>query len=142
MIPADICAIPECGRPIKSRDWCSRHLSRWYRHGNPLGAKKPQPGTVASSGYRELFKPGHPLARPSGRIYEHRLVLYAVIGDGPHPCNWCLLPVTWESMDVDHIDRDKANNTPMNLVPSCHRCNIRRTRDGSPHALVPRRSAT
>lgn len=29
-----ICTI--CGEPAVGRDWCKKHYSRWYRHGDPL----------------------------------------------------------------------------------------------------------
>lgn len=27
------CKVEECDRPVKSREMCSMHLGRWYRHG-------------------------------------------------------------------------------------------------------------
>ncbi|MEC4763813.1 HNH endonuclease [Mycobacterium sherrisii] len=34
------CSIVEdgvrCDKPVKRRGWCSKHLMRWYRHGDPL----------------------------------------------------------------------------------------------------------
>lgn len=53
---------------------------------------------------------------------------------GIHPCHWCRRPVAWDeahpqSMDAlvaDHLDGDKTNNVPENLVPSCGMCNWNR----------------
>jgi len=54
-------------------------------------------------------------------------MLYAVVGAGLHPCHWCKRPVGWTAdLEVDHLDDDRANNTPANLAPSCHACNAGR----------------
>jgi endogenous inhibitor of DNA gyrase (YacG/DUF329 family) len=91
-----------------------------------------------SAEYADVNVPlGHPLL-PSGstyaRIKEHRLVLWKKIGPGTHPCHYCSQPVTWSpgrktrrgALVVDHVDYNKRNNAPDNLVPSCHPCNTRR----------------
>lgn len=73
---------------------------------------------VSTSGYRLV-----------GKEYEHRIVLRAVIGGEPHPCTWCSRILTWGvDLHVDHLDYDKLNNDPHNLVPSCQPCNNRRSR--------------
>lgn len=67
----------------------------------------------------------HPLAI-RGAVAEHRKVLYDKIGPGPHPCHWCRKMLYWGGHDgicVDHLDDDKSNNDPENLVPSCSPCN-------------------
>lgn len=77
---------------------------------------------------------GHPVAAPGGRVFEHRRNLYDAIGAGPHPCHWCGLLVAWDrrspydpdALVVDHLDYDKLNNDPTNLVPSCLSCNAAR----------------
>lgn len=85
---------------------------------------------VHSHGYLEVYLPTHPLAAANGRVYEHRLVLFGRIGAGEHPCHWCGRSVSWDdkSLEVDHLDHDRANNAAANLVPSCHRCNSQRSR--------------
>lgn len=30
-----LCSIPDCNKPAKARGWCSRHHTRWLRHGSP-----------------------------------------------------------------------------------------------------------
>lgn len=32
------------------------------------------------------------------------------------------------SLQADHLDNDKSNNSASNLVPSCHGCNVHRDR--------------
>lgn len=76
-----------------------------------------------SRGYIFLLLPDHPLA--NGRwVYEHRVALYEKLGPGPQECWWCGRAISWEeNLDVDHLDYDRSNNDPSNLVPSCRACN-------------------
>jgi len=87
--------------------------------------------------YRIIKVVGHPLAHRSGRIYEHRLVFYGMIGDVRVPCFWCARPLRWvrwrrrqpaDALIVDHLDHDRRNNEPKNLVPACGDCNSSRSR--------------
>jgi hypothetical protein len=79
------------------------------------------------------YDPGHPLAMSGGRVLRNRRVLFAAIGDGAHPCHWCLRPVEWGiDLHADHLDGDKTNNEPANLVPSCPSCNVARGNQGNP----------
>jgi hypothetical protein len=85
--------------------------------------------------YTKLYLPGHPLADGRGAVGEHRAALYAKLGPGWHPCHWCKTLVEWRpvgqalergSLRTDHLDGDRRNNDPANLVPSCNGCNVRR----------------
>jgi hypothetical protein len=84
---------------------------------------------ITDQGYRYVTCAGHPLADKRGRLYEHRRVLFDSIGAGPHSCHWCNRPVAWKRhkgctrLVVDHLNDDKLDNRPENLVPSCTRCN-------------------
>jgi hypothetical protein len=59
---------------------------------------------------------GHPLQTGWNQpVAAHRLVLFAKIGPGTHPCHWCGTPVTWtmgerrtDALTTDHVDFDKA----------------------------------
>lgn len=88
-------------------------------------------------GYRDIRAIGHPLANKNGTAREHRIILFDRIGPGSHPCHWCGKAVTWRYpgadwgtprgcgvLITDHLDGDKRDNSPDNLVPSCHRCNV------------------
>lgn len=95
-----------------------------------------KPTSTIKEGYRYLFlDEAHPLkTRYNGRkVAEHRLVLWEKIGPGTHGCHWCNKPVTWlKDLQVDHIDWDKLNNVPDNLVPSCRPCNFDRHNPNRP----------
>lgn len=88
----------------------------------------------------------HPLAR-RGQIEEHRKVLYDEIGPGPHECYWNSVSgcgktqLEWNGragIHVDHLDANKQNNDPANLVPSCRTDNRRRAAAGNPIDWRPR----
>ena len=88
----------------------------------------------------------HPLANQDGWIFEHRVILYEVIGPGAHPCHWCNRSLEWgekggKRLCVDHLDGNPRNNLASNLVPSCRNCNGQRTghgiREGEPFRQRP-----
>jgi hypothetical protein len=88
--------------------------------------------------YHMVRAPGHALAGPSGLMLLHRKLLFERIGPGWHPCYWCGEPVEWRrggltvgALVADHVDHDKLNNDPANLVPSCNPCNAHRLRGES-----------
>ena len=82
---------------------------------------------ISKQGYVVLrYQHDHPLASRHGELLEHRAVLYAKIGPGPHPCHWCGKQREWGGpggIHADHLDTDRQNNDPENLVPSCKKCN-------------------
>ncbi len=130
------CSIDGCTRSVWSREMCNMHYSRWNRSGevgpvDPMTAPQGS-GCIRPDGYRVVYSHGHPLADANGQILEHRLVMFSVIGPDPHPCHWCARPLEWggpipDALVVDHLDWNRSNNDPTNLVPSCHSCNINRT---------------
>lgn len=86
-----------------------------------------------AKGYWVLTGIVHPLTGSgelSGRAFEHRVVLWNTLGcnslDCAHPCHWCGKTLTWVNLKADHLDGDRLNNDPANLVPSCNGCNIKR----------------
>lgn len=97
---------------------------------------------IDAYGYRVLTGQwSHPLALASGVVQEHRKVLYAKTGPGPHRCYHCDKVIDWKSsvrgtdLCVDHLDDDRLNNDPTNLVPSCFRCNWGRNRQLKTHCI-------
>lgn len=128
--PMRVCNAPGCTQSPRTTysNWCEMHNARVRRLGT-LDLPERRDRIVAENGYVLVLSPDHPLARPShgGRVFEHRQVMYDLIGPGTHPCFWCDAPVAWGStLHVDHVDHDRANNDPMNLVPSCRGCNTTR----------------
>ena len=41
-----ICSIPECGKPVLARGWCSTHWKRWRKYGDPLTKKSASNGDL------------------------------------------------------------------------------------------------
>lgn len=98
--------------------------------------RRKHDGFVDSYGYKIIgAEPDHPLAR-FGKLSEHRMVLYDRIGPGPHSCHWgCGRELDWGGIlgiVSDHINGDRLDNSPENLVPSCTACNMHRARAGNP----------
>ena len=90
------CTMPGCDKPARSSGaaWCKMHYHRWYRHGSP-DKVSTQVRVGMPRRYRTVAAKGHPLAHANGRAYEHRVVLYDLIGQGPHACHWCGVMVNW-----------------------------------------------
>jgi len=145
-MPDRTCTVDECDNPPRSgkAEWCAKHYHRWYRHGS-VDKTARTAGISISKGrrYRSHHLPGHPLATPCGRVYDHQVVLYAAIGPGPHPCHWCTRPVRWDAgkakpdrLTVDHLNDIGDDNRLANLVPSCPTCNTTRAVQAKAAALV------
>lgn len=123
------CEVPDCERKPSGRH-CKMHASRLARRGTFDPAPRTGRHTNAA-GYELIKTSGHPVAQKNGWAYEHRVVLFDAIGDGPHPCHWCGKMLRWDArhrrdadyLIVDHLDNDPANNERANLAPACNRCN-------------------
>lgn len=114
----------------RSAEHCQRLSERMKGCGHAFGPPGQAMGSyVTKQGYRSLTQMyDHPLAAKTGDVLEHRYVLYEKIGPGRHPCHWaCGRILEWNvDLHVDHLDDDKLNNDPENIVPSCISCNGRR----------------
>lgn len=130
------CMVDGCPNPPRSTkaDWCKKHYHRWYRHGDVNRCiTSSAPSVSVGRRYRTTHQPTHPLAKPSGRVYVHQVVLYAAIGPGPHPCHWCQATLRWDAgkgqrdrLVVDHLNGHGDDNRVDNLVASCGACNSTR----------------
>jgi len=141
LLPAGpLCQVEDCGKArYQGRRYCVTHTMRWHKYRSL--DKRPRQGRVFADGQGYLVEPTTDpiLEWSSGRsTRQHRRVLLAKLGPGAHPCHWCGRAVTWDQsypsapdgLTVDHLDENKANNDPTNLVPSCGRCNLRRSNTG------------
>jgi hypothetical protein len=134
-IPArpTICTIVGCTRPIHGNGLCNLHRSRLARTGM---TDAPIRKSLASKRYKLVKRPGHPLAHATThRVYEHRAVLFDQVGMGWVPCFWCGNPVKFstehpqppDALITDHLDHDRHNNAPTNVMPACNSCNCARS---------------
>lgn len=82
------------------RGWCKKHYQRWARYGDPISMKIRErgEGRLTAKGYLEVMVDGV-------RLKEHVRVAERVLGR--------TLPT---NAVVHHVDGDKLNNVPNNLV--------------------------
>jgi hypothetical protein len=83
--------------------------------------------------YETTVLPDTCLLGPKGlSVPVNRLLLFQRIGPGPHECHWCRTHIEWRhgarnapnTIVSDHVDGNKRNNAPDNIVPSCCKCNL------------------
>ena len=119
------CAVHGCTNTPRSRTalHCEAHYMRLRRNGTTAKVLCRKPVLEHSGGYLRDWSPSHPLANSDGYVYQHRAVLYGVMGDGPFVCHVCDVSLDWSTMHVDHLDDDPKNNDAANLAPACPRCN-------------------
>jgi HNH endonuclease len=139
------CTVPGCVKPVRSAkaELCAMHYHRKYRHGSVDRVSRDAGITTVRGRYKMKYVPGHPLAGANGKAYVHRLVLHTVLGPGAHACHWCSTAVLWETVEgdpaqlhVDHLNGQRDDNRPENLVPSCKSCNVARAGQARHRALV------
>ena len=92
-----------------------------------VGRPRKEGGAITPEGYIKSGKDAF------GEAYVHRQVGRIKYPEDEQECHWCTQPVFWDeektskyTLIIDHIDEDRANNDPANLVASCQRCNLRR----------------
>lgn len=128
------CSVKGCEKKYAKNGYCSLHFLRMKRTGT---TDDPPVPILDTKRYIQRKIPNHPIATKNGRVLLHRAALYDKIGPGEHPCHWCGEIVSWEksypkhpdALIVDHLDHDRHNYSPENLVPACNPCNSQRRRD-------------
>jgi len=132
------CVVAGCQLPQSSRNMCVMHYTRQLRTGTTdLRPRQPIQRYRHTAGYVLIYDATHPLRDRHNYVYEHRAVLMAKVGSGSQACHHCGCVVTWGvDLETDHLDYDRANNDPSNLVPSCHTCNTRRARHRNQYSPV------
>lgn len=115
------------------------HASRPSRKKKPCPYPPEEPyqgerhRRVLSTNYRTVKAPEHPLANQRGVVLVNRAVLYDELGDRRLNCYWCERQLFWRGVGIekvvaDHLDGNRLNNQPNNLVPACRICNSNRAR--------------
>ncbi len=129
------CSLTGCTKGLYALGLCVMHYTRLRTRGEvgPAEAMKAPDGAghVGKIGYLVLHLPSHPLAGAQGKVGAHRVALFEKLGPADQPCHWCGRELPWlggaaKAINVDHLDFDKLNNDPGNLVASCLDCNTKR----------------
>lgn len=123
----EVCTVDGCEMAPRwpTAELCEMHYGRIRRNGKltPLDRTRYK----KDRGYIVIKVSDHPLAAKSGWVYEHRAVVYDLLGPGAHPCFWCREEMEWgRTLHIDHLDHVRDNNDPANLVISCRSCNTAR----------------
>lgn len=95
-----------CNRKCMASGLTGVNISGFFKKGNTREkCINFKGGTQVTNGYISVLAADHPFANKRGYIYQHRLIMEEMIGRYLKP----------EEV-VHHIDEDKQNNSPENLM--------------------------
>lgn len=123
------CSADGCERKAlyKGVRLCQMHYFRMWRNGSleklPTSRKQR---IITPNGYMRIFDPSHKLADKRGYVFEHRHVMWSVLGEDTGPCSICGKPESWATCHIDHKDENRLNNDKNNLRILCRGCNTSR----------------
>ena len=94
------CLVEGCAKRHYGKGWCQKHYLRWYKHGDPLVMLRREngTGTAHNQGYWSRQENGV-------RKLEHVRIAEAALGKPLPP-----------KAEIHHVDGNKRNNDPTNLV--------------------------
>lgn len=126
------CIVPNCGKPVLAREWCSMHYSRWRRWGDvvedspplyerPLLDRLANKFLVGDGCWEWLGTPSTPYGSImiGGRSTPAHRVVYELLS-GPIP----------PGLELDHLCRNTRCVRPAHLEPVTHQENARRGKQG------------
>lgn len=93
------CTFIGCSEPHEARGFCTKHYQRLRHHNDPARGRSPANGSLRSDGYIDIGR------TTGGKTKQHILIAEQALGHR--------LP---RGAVVHHVDENRSNNAPGNLV--------------------------